>query len=55
MEDVDSILYKIAYFYKGGVTIDWLERQEFSRVIKAYEEADKITKEINRDINKSRQ
>ena len=43
-QDIDNIIYDIAKFYEGGITIDWLEKQPFTKVIKAKEQAIRINK-----------
>jgi hypothetical protein len=44
------LICSLAYFYKGAASFEWLENQTLDRLLQIHKEAEKIKKQITKEI-----
>ncbi len=51
---LEELICNIAYFFKGSVQMEWLEKQPISKLLRLQTHASKINSDIKRELNKSK-
>lgn len=47
---IESIICNLGYFYKGSASFEWLELQPITKILRLQKEAEKINKQLERNV-----
>jgi hypothetical protein len=47
---LETIICNLAYFYKGSASMDWLESQSIPKLLRLQKEAEKINKQLEKNV-----